>query len=315
MYPILGHHHASMITKDVNQNNYFYQKILGLRRVKMTVNQEDPSMYHIFYGDHIGSPGTELTFFEIPHVGKTYPGTNAITRIGLAVPSENSLMYWKERFCKYDVHFSERTTYAKRPAIFLQDPDGLRLAIVVAPGEKLPYYQAWAHSEVPVEHAILGMGPIEITVRRLHKLTKTLTNMFGYHIVSRNENEVIFQTIQGEIFGEIIGKAQDGLSEKSGGGSIHHLAIRVENEEALAYWEKQVKKRGFRTTGIIDRFYFKSLYFREANGIMFEIATDGPGFTIDRDVEALGKSLDLPPFLEGKREKIEQMLTPIKEIT
>ena len=313
MYEIKGHHHISMVTKNANKNNHFYKNVLGLRRVKMTVNQDDPSMYHLFYGDKTGSPGTELTFFEIPLVGKTYRGTNAITRIGLLVPSEDSLHYWKERFETFDVKHSEITTYANRPALQFEDAEGLRLVLLVSNGEKVEHWETWEKSEVPAKHQIQGMGSVEMTVRRLDKMASTLTEMFGYTEVSRSEEEAIFQSIKGEAFGEIVVKYLDGPTEKPGRGSIHHLAIRVKNDAELAYWEEQVIQRGFQSSGIIDRFYFKSLYFRESNGILFEIATDGPGFTVDGDVEHLGEKLDLPPFLEDQRAEIEANLAPIEE--
>lgn len=313
MYEIKGHHHISMVTKNANENNHFYKNVLGLRRVKMTVNQDDPSMYHLFYGDKTGSPGTELSFFEIPLVGKTYRGTNAITRIGLLVPSEDSLHYWKERFETFDVKHSEITTYANRPALQFEDAEGLRLVLLVSNGEKVEHWETWEKSEVPAEHQIQGMGSVEMTVRRLDKMASTLTEMFGYTEVSRSEEEAIFQSIKGEAFGEIVVKYLDGPTEKPGRGSIHHLAIRVKNDAELAYWEEQVIQRGFQSSGIIDRFYFKSLYFRESNGILFEIATDGPGFTVDGDVEHLGEKLDLPPFLEDQRAEVEANLAPIEE--
>ncbi|MED0934477.1 ring-cleaving dioxygenase [Bacillus mobilis] len=313
MYEIKGHHHISMVTKNGSENNHFYKNVLGLRRVKMTVNQDDPSMYHLFYGDKTGSPGTELSFFEMPLVGKTYRGTNAITRIGLLVPSEESLHYWKERFEKFGVKHSEITTYANRPALQFEDAEGLRLVLLVSNGEKVEHWETWEKSEVPAKHQIQGMGSVEMTVRRLDKLASTLTDIFGYTEVSRNDEEAIFQSIKGEAFGEIVVKYLDGPTEKPGRGSIHHLAIRVKNDAELAYWEEQVIQRGFQSSGIIDRFYFKSLYFRESNGILFEIATDGPGFTVDGDVEYLGEKLDLPPFLEGQRAEIEAKLAPIEE--
>lgn len=313
MYTIPGHHHISMITKDAKQNNYFYREVLGLRRVKKTVNQDDPSMYHLFYGDRTGSAGTELSFFEIPLAGRTYRGTNAITQIGLLVPTEESLIYWQTRFEEHGVRHSDITKYANRSALHFEDSEGLRMVLLVSNGAKVDHWESWGKSNVPVEHQIQGMGSVEISVRRLDKLARTLTEMFGYVEVSRTEDEAIFQSVQGEVFGEIIVKSIDGPTEKPGRGSIHHLAIRVKDEEELAYWDEQVRSFGFPSTGIVDRFYFKSLYFRESNGILFEIATDGPGFTIDGDIETLGEKLDLPPFLESRRAEIEEKLKPIEE--
>ncbi|MCM3637786.1 ring-cleaving dioxygenase [Sporosarcina luteola] len=312
MYTIPGHHHISMITKEAKQNNHFYREILGLRRVKMTVNQDSPTMYHLFYGDRKGSPGTELSFFEIPTAGRTYRGTNAFTKIGLLVPTEESLTYWKARFEEYGVQHSDITTYANKRALHFEDAEGLRMVLLVSNGEKVAHWETWEKSPVPVEHQIQGMASVEITVRRLEKLASTLTEIFGYTEVSRTGDEAIFQSVLGEVFGEIVVKSLDGPTEKPGRGSIHHLAIRVNDDKELAYWDEQVRACGFQTSGIVDRFYFKSLYFCESNGILFEIATDGPGFTIDGDIETLGEQLDLPPFLEDRRAEIEKILQPIE---
>lgn len=314
MYQIAGHHHISMITKNANKNNHFYKYVLGLRRVKLTVNQDEPSMYHLFFGDKTGSPGTELSFFEIPAVGKTYRGTNAITRIGLLVPSEASLNYWKARFEEHGVQHSDLTSYANHPALHFEDHEGLRMVLLVANVAKVDHWETWEKSDVPKEHQIQGMGSVEITVKRLEKLARTLTEMFGYTEISRGEEEAIFQSVPGEVFGEIVVKSLDGPSERPGRGSIHHLAIRVKNDEELRFWEERVKERGFHSSGIVDRYYFKSLYFRESNGILFEIATDEPGFTIDGDIETLGETLDLPPFLEDQRAEIEADLKPIEDL-
>lgn len=312
MYKIPGHHHISMITKDAQLNNQFYEKVLGMRRVKKTVNQDSPSMYHLFYGDLTGSPGTELSFFEMTNAGKTVRGTNAITKIGLLVPSLESLTYWKNRFEQLDVKHDEITTYAGREALPFEDSEGLRLVLLNNNGEKIPeLWSAWEDSEVEQDHRILGMGTTEITVRYLERTAKTLKEIFGYMEVARSEKEAIFQSVAGQAFGEILVQQQEGPSEKPGRGSIHHLAIRVRNEEELRYWDGVVKKRGFDSSGVVDRYYFQSLYFRDSNGILFEIATDGPGFTRDSTVEALGTGLDLPPFLEDRRAEIESKLKPI----
>lgn len=314
MQHILGHHHTSMITKDAKQSNYFYREVLGLRRVKATVNQDDPSMYHLFYGDKTGSPGTELTFFEMPMAGQTYPGTNAISRIGLLLPTEESLDYFRKRFKSYGVKHGDITTYANRRAIHFRDPDGLALVLLVSKGERLPAFQEWEASPVALKHQILGMGPIEIKVRRLQKLIGTLRDVFNYEVLEETEKRAHLQSIKSNVFSEIIALEEEGERERPGRGSIHHLALRVKDEEGLRYFEERIRKRGFAATKILDRHYFKSLYFRESNGIMFEIATDGPGFTVDADLESLGEALDLPPFLEDRREEIEGNLKPLKEL-
>ncbi|MBS4190466.1 ring-cleaving dioxygenase [Bacillus sp. FJAT-49705] len=312
MYKISGHHHISMFTKNAQMNNQFYQNVLGLRRVKKTVNQDNPSMYHLFYGDLTGSAGTELSFFEMPMAGRTIRGTNAITQIGLLVPSFESLEYWKKRFEQFDVKHGEITTYTGQAALPFEDTEGLRLVLLNNNGEETPtYWSAWEDSSVDLEQRILGMGTVEITVRYLNRTARTLRDMLGYVEVARSDKEAIYQSVAGQAFGEIVVKEQVGPSEKPGRGSIHHLAIRVKNEEELKYWDEVVKEYGFQSTGVVDRFYFKSIYFRDSNGILFEMATDGPGFTVDSTVEALGKKLDLPPFLEDKRAEIEAGLKPI----
>jgi glyoxalase family protein len=312
MYTISGHHHISMLTKKAQLNNHFYQQVLGLRRVKKTVNQDNPAMYHLFYGDLTGSAGTELSFFEMPMAGSTIRGTNAITGIGLLVPSFESLVYWKKRFEALEVKHGEMTSYASRDALHFEDSEGLRMILLNNNGEEVPEnWAVWEQSIVEKEHRILGMGTVEITVRHLERLAKTLKDMFGYVEVSRSDQEAIYQSIAGQSFGEIVIKQEEGPNERPGRGSIHHLAIRVNNEEELRYWDEVVKERGFHSSGIVDRYYFQSLYFRESNGILFEIATDGPGFTADSTVEELGKALDLPPFLEDRRAEIEARLVPL----
>lgn len=313
MKKIAGHHHISMITKDIQVNNHFYQNILGLRRVKISVNQDNPSMYHLFYGDLIGSPGTGLTFFEIPLVGKTYKGTDAITRIGLLVPSYKSLVYWKERLTQLGVECGEITTYASREALHFVDPDGLNIVLLNNKGDAIPaFWTHWSDSNIVPEHQILGMGTVEITVQLLDSLSRTLQNVFNYTLISSTTEQAILQSIEGQAFGEIMIVQQNEPKERAGRGSIHHLAIRVKDGEELRFWEKRIKEHGFQIMKLTDRYYFESLYFKEENGIVFELATDGPGFTADSSIEELGTKLDLPPFLESKREEIEAKLRPVE---
>ncbi|WKA58537.1 ring-cleaving dioxygenase [Planococcus shenhongbingii] len=313
MKKIAGHHHISMITKKGRQTNQFYQKVLGLRRVKKTVNQDDPSMYHLFYGDLTGSPGTELSFFEMPMAGRTKRGTDAITRIGLLVPSHDSLLYWKKRFELLGVEHGELTEYAGRDALPFEDGEGLRLILLNNDGADVPsYWQPWKDSIVSPEHRILGMGAVEMTVQSRESLANTLTGLFGYELASEQDHTAVYQSVRGQAFGEIVVVEQDGPKEKPGKGSVHHVAIRVKDGVELKQWRQRIQKFGFQVMKITDRYYFESLYFREENGILFELATDGPGFTVDSTIESLGKELDLPPFLEARRAEIEAKLEPIE---
>ncbi|KPN89649.1 ring-cleaving dioxygenase [Lysinibacillus sp. ZYM-1] len=313
MNNLSGHHHISMLTKNGKQNNHFYTKILGLRRVKKTVNQDSPSMYHLFYGDLTGAAGTELTFFEMPVAGRTVRGTNAITRIGLLVPSYESLLYWQERFQQLSVEHSDITTYARKDALFFEDHEGLRMVLINHHGQDTPpQWQTWDGTDIPEEHRILGMGTIELTVRYLQRTVNLLQDLLHYTKMEENDNETVLQSKTGEVFGEIVVKELEGPSEKPGKGSIHHLALRVATVEELQAWDLKIKEQGLNSSGIVDRYYFQSLYFRDRNGILFEMATDGPGFTVDATVEELGKELDLPPFLEEKRADIEAILEPLE---
>lgn len=313
MNKLNGHHHISMLTKNGKQNNHFYTTILGLRRVKKTVNQDSPSMYHLFYGDLTGAAGTELTFFEMPVAGRTVRGTNAITRIGLLVPSSESLLYWKERFQQLEVEHSDIATYAGKEALFFEDHEGLRMVLLNHQGDDTPaQWQAWDGNDIPEEHRILGMGTVEITVRYLQRTVNLLQDLFHYTVVAETDKETILQSIEGEVLGEIVVKELEGPSEKPGKGSIHHLALRVATVEELQEWDTKIKAQGLDSTGVVDRYYFQSLYFRDRNGILFEMATEGPGFTVDSAVEDLGKELDLPPFLEKKRAEIEAILEPLE---
>lgn len=313
MRPIAGQHHVSMFTKNAQENVHFYRDVLGLRFVKKTVNQDDPFMYHHFYGDAAGSPGTELTFFELPMAGRTHRGTNAITRIGLLVPNKDTLSYWKDRFETLHVIHGDFIEYAGKSALPFQDHDGLQLLLISNEDGKTPsFWKTWDASPVPFECQIQGIGPAEVTVRHPEKTRNLLVNLFGYHEVSSADGESIFQGSKGKVYSEIVIKKLDSMKERPGRGSVHHLAIRVEDETELTKWAEIIKETGFKSSGIIDRHFFKSLYFRESNGILFELATDGPGFQLDETNGDPGQELFLPPFLEAKRTAIEEKLIPIK---
>lgn len=307
----IGHHHISMITKDAQTNNEFYTNVLGLRRVNYTVNQDSPNMYHIFYGDRTGAPGTELTFFEIPMVGRTQRGTNAITRIGLFVPSYQSLVYWEERLAKNGVQTEGIGLYAGRASLEFEDSEGLRFVLLNNQNKNIPAgWEAWEESDVPAEHRILGLGPIEITVREPKKTVRLLNAVFGYEVVEEKGNFTRVQTA-GQDYSEIVLIQQDGPEEKPGRGSIHHLAVRAKDTEELIAWNEKLLSLGFRTSGHVDRHYFESVYVRDENNILFEIATDAPGFTITGSIDELGTKLNLPPKLEGRRAEIEAQLKPL----
>ncbi len=205
--------------------------------MKKTVNQDDPSMYHLFYGDLTGSPGTGLTFFELAHAGRTHRGADAITRIGLLIPSFDSLMYWENRLDEFQMEHSEITTYGDTDAIYFEDPDGLRLVLLNNQDKPIPQeWTKWQDSSVEMAHQILGMGPVELTVSSLENAAKTIVQLFGYKERLKTETEAVFQVEEDQLQGQIIIVEQEGPKEKPGRGSVHHLAIRVNDKEELEQW-------------------------------------------------------------------------------
>jgi glyoxalase family protein len=315
--PLKGQHHVSALTANAKSNYEFYTKVLGLRLVKKTVNQDDTSVYHLFYADERGNPGTDLTFFEIPNAGRTYYGTNSISGTSLRVPSDESLSYWKKRFREFDVEHDEISHESGRATLHFRDAEGQRLILVsdeqnsgVAGGKP------WEKSLVPTEYAIYGLGPIHLTVSQTDHTATILTDVLGFkekrRYTSTNAEVIVYETGEGGTGGEVHLETRSDLpKERPGRGSVHHVAFRVENEEELMKWVQKLKQLRIPNSGFVERYYFKSLYFREPNGILFELATDGPGFEGDEPFETLGESLALPPYLEDKRESIEVRLKPL----
>ncbi|WLD94720.1 ring-cleaving dioxygenase [Alkalihalobacillus sp. AL-G] len=315
-----GIHHVSALTAKAQKNLDFYTDTLGMRLVKKTVNQDDTSVYHLFYGDEKGNPGTELTFFEIPMIAQNHEGTNSISTTSLRVPHDEALSYWKKRFEEREVPHDEIIERAGRATIAFKDFEGQRLMLVsdennegVAPGI------AWDKSPIPREYGIQGLGPIFLTVHNLAPTVSVLTVLLGFEKagsypspVSDEPDFLVYKTGEGGTGAEVhIQERNDIPPERQGKGGVHHVAFRVEDEDELHEWISRIHEARVPNSGFVERFYFKSLYFREPNGILFELATDGPGFDTDEDIDHLGESLALPPFLEDQRESIEARLKPI----
>lgn len=315
-----GIHHLSAYTADAKANYQFYTEVLGMRLIKKTVNQDTPTMYHLFYGDEVGNPGTELTFFEIPNAGSTYRGTNSISNTSLRVPNDEALNYWQKRFEKLGVSHGEITEKAGHQVLPFEDPEGQRLALISdANNSGVPAGVPWDNGPVPTEYSIVGLGPIQLTVATGIATASILTNIMGYQQTRRYPSEMahqpdilVFETGEGGNGSEIhLEERSDLPVERPGRGSVHHVAFRVEDDEELRRWVQRLTKARLGNSGFVDRYYFSSLYFKEPNGIVFELATDGPGFTTDEPLETLGESLALPPFLESQRESIEAKLKPL----
>ncbi|WP_066188419.1 ring-cleaving dioxygenase [Gracilibacillus timonensis] len=309
-----GIHHVSAITADAQRNVNFYTKILGMRLVKKTVNQDDPSMYHLFYADEIGRPGTDLTFFEISNAGHTYPGNNSISGTSLRVPSDEALSYWEQRLDQYDVIHDGVSERWGRKVLPFQDHEGQRLIFVSDQhNQGIAAGVPWHKSHVPQEFSITGLGPVYITVPNLTPTEAILVNLLGFRKIDEQGSLHLYTVGAGgtgaEIQVEVDPKAD---KERPGRGSVHHVALRVDNQQELEQWRDKIRVERLPNSGLVDRYYFHSLYFREPNGILIELATDGPGFATDESEEHLGESIALPPFLEDRRQEIEQHLKPIQ---
>ncbi|HVK91789.1 MAG TPA: ring-cleaving dioxygenase, partial [Mycoplana sp.] len=306
---LTGIHHLTAITAQASENLRFYTQTLGLRLVKKTVNQDDTSAYHLFYADGLASPGTDLTFFDWP-VGRERRGTNSIARTGLRVGSLETLQWWKARFAELNVAAGEIRAVGGRQTLDFEDAEGQRFRLTVddsgAPANP------WEKSPVPAEHQIKGLGPITISVPDLRPTETVLVEVMNMTKTSTypspdGAGEVhVFSMGAGGPAAELHVAVQPDLpAAHQGAGAVHHVAFRVPDVEALHAWTERV--RGFRvpSSGEVERYYFRSLYFREPNGVLFELATDGPGFAVDEPLDKLGESLSLPPFLEPRREQIE----------
>ena len=315
-----GIHHVSAMTANASYNYDFYTKVMGLRLVKKTVNQDDTSVYHLFYGDEKGNPGTELTFFEIPMAAPNHDGLNSISATSLRVPNDDALHYWKNRFEELEINHEEITDRGNRATLAFQDAEGQRLILVSDENNKgVAGGTPWPKSPVPQEHGITGLGPVKLTVGDAKLTADVLTQIMGFRQLSQYPSHVpgqpdivVFETGEGGSGAEIhLEERNDIPPERLGRGGVHHVAFRVKDDDELHKWVKHLKAARMASSGYVDRFYFHSLYFREPNGILFELATDGPGFDTDEHIDHLGESLALPPFLESQREKIEARLKPL----
>ncbi|MFC4735784.1 ring-cleaving dioxygenase [Bacillus daqingensis] len=314
---IKGIHHVSSLTANAADNYAFYTNVLGMRLVKKTVNQDDPSMYHLFYADRYGSPGTDFTFFEIPMAGRTHRGSQSISSTGLRVQSDEAISFWKKRLDALQITVGDPEKRAGRLTLAFEDHEGQRIRLFSdRNGAETPAGTPWEHPDIPEEMAIIGLGPSELTVRSLSKTENVLLNVLSFTKISEEEVKegtlIIYSTASGGNGAEVHVIQSSEAKERPGRGSVHHVALRVKDEEELRTWKHTVDEAGYANSGIVERYYFTSLYFRDGNGILFELATDGPGFHMDEPIEQLGEKLALPPFLEQRRDEIEQKLKPIK---
>lgn len=312
---LTGIHHLTAITANVAANKRFYTGLLGLRLVKKTVNQDDTSAYHLFYANGTATPGTELTFFDWP-VERERRGTPSISRTGIRVQCERSLDYWAARLSDADVTVDPVRIVDGRASLDFEDGDGHRLRLVA--DSKNGMTRPWEHSPVPAEHQLCGLGPITISVPRLDATDMLLTRVLEMrrdrqYVSPDGESEVhVYSMGDGGAAAELHVAVQPELgAARQGAGAAHHVAFRTPDIQSSRDWAARLSQFCIPNSGEVERYYFRSLYFREPAGNLFEIATDGPGFTVDEPLESLGENLSLPPFLEGRRGAIEAHLKPL----
>jgi glyoxalase family protein len=303
-----GLHHLTAVTADAPSNHNFYTQTLGLRLVKKTVNQDDVSAYHLFYADGLGSPGTDITFFDWP-VGRERRGTHSICRTGLRIKGEAAFKFWSDRFKSRGVTFEQAVERDGRLTLDFEDAEGQRLSLVDDDG--LGETHPWSESPIASENQIRGLGPITLSVPDLKPSDAVLTQVMGMTKAREFSNTNVYKMNGTGPVSELHVRIDKGLPPaQQGAGSVHHVAFNIPSADYNA-WASRLKEMRIPNSGPVDRFWFQSLYFREPNGILFEIATDGPGFATDESMDNLGKTLSLPPFLEGRRALIEAGLKPL----
>ena len=304
-----GIHHITAIAGNAQRNYDFYTKVLGLRLVKKTVNYDDPGTYHFYYGNEVGEPGTILTFFPWEGIVPGRLGTGMATEIGYSIP-KSAGAFWKSRLEDNDVKIEEDGVRFGESYLTFRDPDGLKLNLIEANVEDKR--KAWTTAEVGDDVAIRGFHSVTLTLKNMKRTGEILKDVFGYELFAEEKNRYRFRT-EAIPTASIVDIVEEplGMIGHVAGGTNHHVAFRVENEDVLMKFREKVLERGLNITEKIDRNYFYSLYFREPGGVLFEIATDNPGFAIDEEVKELGTHLKLPPQYEEARNKIEAVLPEI----
>jgi glyoxalase family protein len=305
-----GIHHITAIAGDPQQNIDFYTNILGLRLVKLTVNFDDPGRYHLYFGDEEGTPGTILTFFSWPGSRRGRNGAGQISETAFAVPLD-SLEYWHDRLFKFNAAVSSPTSRFDEEVLSFEDPDGLRLELIARENtEDLP---AWENGVIPGEYAVRGFHTAVLQEQDPDPVTSLLIDHFGYQLIGEENGYRRLHMDDGQAGAFIDIKTVFGANRGSmGTGAVHHIAYRTPGDESQLQWQQTLMDAGFDVTKVMDRQYFRSIYFREPGGILFEIATDIPGFAVDESVAELGTGLRLPPWYESQRAEITEALPEVR---
>ena len=302
-----GIHHITAIAGYAQQNFDFYVRKLGMRLVKKSVNQDDPGTYQLFYGNADGDPGSGLTFFPWANATQGKPGVGEAVSVGLAVPS-GSMKYWTEHLSEEGIDFEGQEKSFGKTVFRFKDPDLMQLELVF--DEKIDDLPAWSDGAVPQEYGIRGFWGTTLHLQEVEPTAVVLEEVFGFNLTNEKDNQKLYTTDAAFGGSVIIENVKPKLSS-NGKGSIHHVAFRAKDDDHLAELREKVLVLGLYPTEFIDRHWFHSVYFRSPGGVLFEIATDGPGYVVDEDADKLGQKLILPPWLEPKREMIEKRLPEI----
>lgn len=316
MNHIKGIHHVTAITSSAEMNYAFFTNILGMRLVKKTVNQDDIQTYHLFFADDKGSAGTDMTFFDFPGIQKGVHGTNEIYKTAFRVPSDAALQYWVKRFDRLAIeHTGIETQFGKQTLSFVDFDDQHYMFISDEQNQGIASGTPWEKGPIPLEYAITGLGPVHIRIVQFDNFKEMLEKVMVMRETAQEGALHLFEVGEGGNGASVIVEHNTELPPgRQGFGTVHHAAFRVEDTAALHEWIQRLEAFGFGTSGYVNRFYFESLYARVAQGILFEWATDGPGFMEDEPYETVGENLSLPPFLEAKREYIESVVRPIDTV-
>jgi len=316
MNGLKGIHHVTAITSSAEKNYEFFTYVLGMRLVKKTVNQDDIQTYHLFFADDVGSAGTDMTFFDFPGIPKGIHGTNEISKTSFRVPSDAAIEYWEKRFDRLEVkHTGIKEQFGKKTLSFVDFDDQQYQLISDENNQGVPAGTPWQKGPIPLDFAITGLGPIFVRVANFDYFKEMMEKVLLFKEIAKEGDFHLFEVGEGGNGAQVIVEYNAILPQASQGfGTVHHTAFRVDDRSVLQEWIGHMESFGFQTSGFVDRFFFGSLYTRVAPQILFEFATDGPGFMGDEPYETLGEKLSLPPFLEPKRSQIEKLVRPIDTV-
>lgn len=316
MNELKGVHHITAITSSAEKIYDFFTYVLGLRLVKKTVNQDDIKTYHLFFADDTGSPGTDMTFFDFPGIPKGKHGTDEIHKTSFRVPDDRALEYWVKRFDRLEVkHKGIEERFGKKTLSFVDFDDQQYQLISDENNKGVASGTPWQDGPIPLEYAITGLGPVFVRVSNFDYFKAVLEQVYMFREIAQEGSSYLFETGEGGNGAQVVVEYNTILPRgRQGYGTIHHAAFRVEDRKEIDNWVERYQSFQVPNSGFVERYFFGSLYANVAPGVLFELATDGPGFMGDEPYETLGEKLSLPPFFEEKREEIEKLVRPIDTV-